>query len=150
MTASGIYRSGEGFEERLNDVVRFVAVEEFEMKIAAGFIGEALEKFAGKAEAKDAGHVLGFFGVGNFFLRELIQAAPDEVGTAAEIHNTTSETFVHRHIGFSGERILRVEAVAVSANAAFVPQRSGDGLTESDAAIFDGVMCIYFQITIAE
>ena len=149
VAARGVHGAGEGFEERLDDVVRFVAVEEFKVEIAAGFVGEALKEFAREAEAEDAGQILRFFGVGNFLLGELIQAAPDEVGASAEIHDAAGETFVHRDVGFAGERILRMKAVAVAADAALVAERGGDGLAERDATVFDGVVRVHFQVAIA-
>ena len=149
VAARGVHGAGEGFEERFDDVVGFVAVKKFEVEIAAGFVGKTLEKFAGEAETEDAGHILGFFGVGNFLLGELIQAAPDEERSSAKIYDAAGETFVHRDVGFAGKWILRMEAVAVAADAAFVAERGGDGLAEGDAAVFDGVMGVHFQVASA-
>src|SRR5580765_2386372 len=46
-----IYCFGEGFEKGFDDVMGFVAVKQFQVQIAAGFVGKALEEFAGQAEA---------------------------------------------------------------------------------------------------
>lgn len=72
MAARSIHGAGKGFKERLNDVVRLVAVEEFEVKITAGFVGEALKKFPRQAEAKGAGGILLFLRIRNFFEAKLI------------------------------------------------------------------------------
>src|SRR6185436_1033464 len=50
---------------------------------------------------------------------------------------------------FASERIARMKARAVTANAAFVAERGCDSLTKSDAAIFDCVVRVHFEITIA-
>ncbi len=68
MGAGGISGAGERLEQRLDDVVRFVAIKQFEMQVAARLVREALIKFAREAEAERAGGVLLSFRVGNFLL----------------------------------------------------------------------------------
>src|SRR5688572_16587087 len=41
---------GEGFEQCFDYMVRFGPVEEFQVQVAAGFVGEALEELTGEAE----------------------------------------------------------------------------------------------------
>ena len=128
--------------------MRLVAVEQFQVQVAARFVGETLEKFPREAETKPAGDVLMLFRIGDF-LGEFVQPAPDEEWPAAEIHDAAGETFIHRHIGFAGEWVFRVETVAIAADAALVAEGGGDGLPERDAAILDGVMRVHCQIAMA-
>jgi len=123
-----------------------VAVKQFEMQVAAGLIGEALEKFTCEAEAKRAGHVLDFFGWGDAFLGKLIQTAPHEVRPPAEINDAARETFIHRHVGLAGKWIFRMKTGAVTPEAAFVAERASKCLAEGEAAVFDGVVRVHFQI----
>ena len=53
--------AGKRLEQRLDDVMRLVAVEQFHMQVAAGLVGEALEKFSRQAEPERARRVLEFF-----------------------------------------------------------------------------------------
>ena len=94
---------------RLDHMVRFVAVKQFEVQVAARLVGEALEEFPRQTEAKGAGHVLVFFGAADFPVRKLVQSPPDQIRAPAEIHDAAGEAFVHGHIGFAGERIARIE-----------------------------------------
>src|SRR6185436_7034283 len=80
--------------------MRFVAVKQFQMQVAAGFVREALKKFARKAKPECAGSVLFFLGVGDFLLRKFVQSAPDKMRAATEIQDTSRETFIHWHIRF--------------------------------------------------
>ena len=41
-----------------SNVVRLVAIEQFQVQVAPGFVGEALEELPGQAETEGAGHVL--------------------------------------------------------------------------------------------
>ena len=68
---------------------------------------------------------------------------------SAKINDAAREAFVHRHIGFAGERIFRMKARAVAADAAFVAERERERLAERDAAILDRVMRVHFQIAVA-
>src|ERR1035441_7500935 len=53
--ARGVHSAGERLEQRLDDVMRLVAVKEFQMQVAAGLVGEALEKFARQPEPERTG-----------------------------------------------------------------------------------------------
>src|SRR5260221_7812929 len=75
----GISGAGKGLEQRLDDVVRLVAIKDFKVQIATGLVGESLEELARKAEAERAGGALLLFGFLNFLLRELIQPPPHEM-----------------------------------------------------------------------
>ena len=88
------------------------------------------------------------FRIGDF-LGKFVQPAPDEERSAAEIHDAAGETFIHRHIGFAGEWIFWVEAVAIAADAALVAEGGGDGLPERDAAVLDGVVRVHFKVAVA-
>src|SRR5579862_653300 len=67
----------------------------------------------------------------------------------AEINDAAREAFVHRDISFAGEWIFWMKTGPVTADAAFVAERSGKGLPQHDAAIFDGVVCVHLEITLA-
>ncbi len=79
----------------------------------------------------------------------MIQTAPDEKGASAKIHDAAGEAFVHGHIRFAGERIIRMKTVAVATDAAFVAEGGSYSLAERDAAIFNRVMRVHFQIAVA-
>src|ERR1700722_6050040 len=98
--ARGVHRARERLEQRLDDVMRLVAIKKFKVQIATGFVREALKKFARKPETERARNVLIFFRVGNLLLRKFIQPAPDEVRSSAKIHDAARETFIHRHERF--------------------------------------------------
>src|SRR5260221_10573020 len=66
----GISGAGKGLEQRLDDVVRLVAIKDFEVQIAAGLVGEALEELVRKAEAERAGGVPLLFRFLNFLWLE--------------------------------------------------------------------------------
>lgn len=72
VTAGGIHRPSEGFEQRFDNMVRFITVEKFQMEIATSFVGKTLEKFAGKPETESAGSVLLLLHFGNLLETELI------------------------------------------------------------------------------
>ena len=143
---------GESFKKCFDDVVRFGTVEEFEMEVAAGFIREALEEFAGQSEAESGRHILRFFSIRNLFEGEFVEAAPDQVRPAAEIDHTAGEAFVHRDVGFAADAAFlggRIETGAVAAEARFIAESLMESLPERDAAILHGVMGIDFEIAIA-
>src|SRR5450432_3847079 len=66
--ARGVHRARERLEQRLDDVMRLVAVKQFEVQIAARLVREALKKFARKSEPERTGKILPFFRLGNFLL----------------------------------------------------------------------------------
>lgn len=61
--AGGIRRTGEGLEQRLHNMMRLITVEQFQVKIAAGFVGKALKKLTGQAKTEGRGHILFLFPV---------------------------------------------------------------------------------------
>src|SRR5438876_11665298 len=97
-------------------MVRFLSVEQLQMQRAARRIGEPLKEFSRQAEAKRARHVLALFRRADSLELQLVQSAPYEVRPAAEIDNTSRQAFVHRHIGFPGEGIARIEPCSVATN----------------------------------
>jgi hypothetical protein len=147
--AGRVHGAGERLEQRLNNVMRFVAVKQFEVQVAAGFIGEPLEEFAREAKSERTRHVLESFGFGNALLGEWIQSTPDEIWPSAEIHNAARETFIHRYISFTEEWIFRMKSGTVAADAAFIAERACERLAECNAAILNGVVCVHFQIACA-
>ena len=118
------------------------------MQITTGFIGEALEKFSGQTKAETAGIILILFAF-EYFEAEFIHAVPDKIRAAAEIHNGTSQSFVHRQMCFTPKRVARIKACAVATDAALFSQRLPIRLTQSNAHIFHSVMQINIQIAFA-
>lgn len=118
------------------------------MEVAARFICESLKEFSRQSKPKLARHVLQLFGIGDF-RRHFVQAAPNEVGPAAEIDNAAGQTFIHRHIGLALEYFLRIERKSIAPDPFFVAHRLLKGLAEHDSAVFNRVMSIYFQIASA-
>src|ERR1017187_7160653 len=131
---------GKRLEQRLDDVMWLITVKQFEVQVAAGFVGEGLEKFARQAEAKRARRVLEFLGFGNALLGKFVQAAPDQMRSPAKINDAARQTFVHGHESFAGERVFWMKPRAVTADAFFVAERERERVTERDAAILDRVM----------
>lgn len=129
--------------------MRFVAVKEFEVEIAAGFVGECLKKFAREAEAECTRYIERFFRRTDFLLGKFVQSAPNQIGSPAEINHTAREAFIHRHVSFAGERILRMKTISISADSLFVAERLSERLTERDTAILDRVMRVNFEIAFA-
>jgi len=144
--AGKIHRLGERLEQRLDDMVRFVPVKQFQMEIAPGLVGEGLKKFARQTETERAGHVLPFFRCRDLLVGQATQAAPDEAGSPAEINHAAGEALVHRHASLAGERIARMKARAVTPDALLLAQRPGKRLPEDDAAILDRVVGVHRQI----
>src|ERR1700685_2787862 len=121
--ARAVHRARERLEQRLDDVMRLVAVKQFEVQIAARLVRKALKKFARESEPERARHVLIFFRPGNFLLRKFVQPAPDKMRSSAKIHDAARETFIHRHIRFAGERIFRMKSKTITTNPFFVAER---------------------------
>ena len=144
-----IYCLGKRLKKRLDDVMRLVAVEQFQVQVAASLIGEPLKEFAGQSKPEDTRHVLPFFSAGKPFMGELVHPPPNQVRPAAEINNASSQALVHWHIGLAGKGIARIETRSVTPNALLIAQRLGKSLTEREAAIFNGMMGINLQIAIA-
>src|SRR5688572_20247291 len=119
------------------------------MKVTAAFIGETLEKLFRQTKSKCARHILIFFLSRDLFELKIIQSTPDQERPAAEVDDATGQTFIHRHKSFACERITGIKTGAVTANTFFVPERFEKRLAKRDAAIFDCMMCIDFDISLA-
>jgi hypothetical protein len=147
--AGKVYRLRKGFEETLNNMMGFTAIEQCQVKIASGFVGKPLKKFPRQTEAEGTGHILNLVRFGDPALAEGIQTLVDEERASTEVDDTSCKTFIHRYIGFSSEGVLGVKSRAVPTNAAFVTQGLGKGLAQCDAAVLHGVVRIDFQVTLA-
>ena len=130
-------------------MVRFLAVKQFQMQVAARFIGEALKELARQAETKCARHVLLLFFARDAFEIEFVQTTPNEVRPAAEIDDASREAFVHRHKAFAAQGAPRIESGSISAQTSFVAEPFCEGLAERDAAVLDRVMRVHFQVALA-
>ena len=52
--ARNIYGPRKSLENRLDDVVWFIAIKQFQVEVAAGRIGESLKEFAGQSKPEYA------------------------------------------------------------------------------------------------
>src|SRR5439155_20840240 len=120
-----------------------------QMQVATRFVGKALEKFLRQTEPKSRRHVLPLFRSGDFSVGQLIHPAPDQTWPTAEINDTPRQTFIHRHIGFPGERVPWFELKAVTANALLVAQGLQKRLPQRNSAIFHRVMSIHLEVSFA-
>ncbi len=116
------------------------------MKVAPGFIRKTLEKLTRQTKPTGAGHVLRFFSLGDPLVGQLVETAPDEAGPAAEVNHTSGQALVHRYVRLAGKGIAGIKSRAVAANSPLVAQRHPEGLSQREAAIFDGMMRIHRQI----
>jgi RNA polymerase sigma factor (sigma-70 family) len=144
-----IDRLCKGLEQSLYHMVRFLAIEQFQMQVAPGLVGEGLEKFPRQPKAEGAGHILDLFRGRYLSKGQLIQTSPDQVGPPAEINDTSRQTLVHGHIGLAAKRVLRVEAGAVAADAGLVAQRFTNGLAQGEATIFDRMVGVHLEVAFA-
>ena len=103
--------------------MRFIAINQFQMQIAPSFVGKSLKKLPRQSEPERGGHVLRSLGLGEFFVGLIIQPAPDEERPPTEINYATCETFIHRHVSFAREWILRMKPKSVAADSFLVTQR---------------------------
>jgi len=127
--------------------MRLVAVEQLQMQVAARLVGETLEKLACQAEAERTGHILIPLALCDRLLCKLIQTTPDQMRPAAEVDDTTSQTFIHGHVGFAGKWVLGMKTGAVAANALLVAERPRKCLSQHDPTILDRVVRVHVQIT---
>ena len=56
-----IYRLGERLEKGFHNMMRLIPVQQFQMQVAAGFIGKTLKKLARQPESEGTGHILLLF-----------------------------------------------------------------------------------------
>src|ERR1019366_7264975 len=109
----GVGGAGEGLEQGLDNVVRFVAIKQFQVQVAARFVGEGLEEFARQAKAEGGGGVLILFLRADFFVGVFGQAAPDQRGPAAEVNDASGQALIHGDEGFGAQGRARVETGSV-------------------------------------
>jgi hypothetical protein len=147
--AGGIHGPGKGLKQRLYDVVRFIAVKQFQMEIAARLVGEALEELPGQAESERAGHVLFSLSLIDALVGERIQPAPDQAGPSSEVNHAPCEAFIHWHISLSSEGVSGVKPSPIPANSLLVPQRLDNGLPQGNTAVFHGVVRINGKVPVA-
>src|SRR5579862_6773073 len=101
MLAGDIRRLRKGLKQGLYDMVRFVAIQQFQVEITAGFIGKSLKKLPGQPKAERARSVLVPGGFAQLPIGKRVQPPPNQVRPSAEIHYTTRQAFVHRDISFT-------------------------------------------------
>src|SRR5438477_7595089 len=147
--AGKVHRFGECLEQSLDHVMRLASVKQFQMQVAPCFAGKSLKKLLRQSKSESRGHILISFRSRDFFLGQSIQAAPDQKRPSAEINDTASQAFVHRHIGFADKRVARIESRAVAPNSPFIAQCPREGLTQGDPAILDGVMGVDLKVSLA-
>src|SRR5262245_1660024 len=144
-----IYRFGKRLEQRLDDVMRLFPIQQFQVQVGPRFVSKPLEKLASQTESESAGHVLFLLGSVDAFEGQFVQTAPNQVRPAAEVYAASGQAFVHRDVGFGAQRIARVEASAVAADAFLIPERLSESLAEGDSAILHRVMGIHLQVAFA-
>src|SRR6266542_1883297 len=120
-------------------MVRFLPVEQLQMQRATRLVGEPLKEFPRESESKCARHVLPLFRRADPPELQLVQAAPNQMWSTAEINHTTGQTFVHRHVGFTAQGIAWVETGPVAANASLLAQCAAKRLAQRNATIRDRV-----------
>ena len=147
--AGEIHRLGEGFEHDFDDMVRFIAVKQFKMEIAPGFIGESLEKLPGEPKAERARHVLRPVGFADGALGEFVQPTPDQIRSPAEINNTARQTFIHGHMRLAAKGVAGIKACSITTDAALITERLDKPLPKRDATILNGMVRIHFKIPLA-
>src|SRR5439155_2545934 len=136
-------------DQSLDHVVWFVPVEQFQMEVAARFVGEALEKFPRQPEAKCARHVLLLFRCAEAFELQFVQTTPNQMWSSAEINDASRQTFIHGHISFAGGGMSRIKACAVPANASLLSESRMKRLTKRNATVLDRVMRIHLEVAFA-
>jgi len=85
--ARGVHGARERLEQRLHDVMRLVAIKQFDVQVAAGLAGEALEEFARQPEPERAGGVLIFSASVIFFCENL--SSPRQTRCGRPLKSTT-------------------------------------------------------------
>src|SRR5260221_10157755 len=83
-----IYCSREGLKKRLGNMVGFITVKQFQVKIASALVRKSLKKLTSQPEPECAGHILVFFSVIDSLIGQVIQSAPNEERPPAEIDYT--------------------------------------------------------------
>src|SRR5436190_9987748 len=144
MLAGGVHRLRKCLKQSLYHMVRLISVKQLQMQVATGFIRESLKKLPRQPKAKGARHVLLLFLPAQFLVSEIVQTTPDQIRPAAEINHTSRQTFVHRHVSLTRERILRMKTVPVTPNPPFIAQRLHERLSQGYSAILYRVMRIHF------
>src|SRR5699024_10788313 len=125
----GAQGARERLELCLGDVVRVAPLEHPHVQAYAGVEGDRLE------------HVPGH-GTGEVPADEVVLLAGGltavyQVGASGNVHHSLGEGLVQWH-----------ERIAESGDAAFVPQRLAQGLTDADGGVLHGVVHIHVRITL--
>ena len=118
-----VNRLGQTLEDRLNDMVRLIAVKKLYVKIALSRVTEALHELTNQRDVKVA---------------DLDLACPDAIDQewpAAEIQRHTGKSLVHRE-----------DPKAVAADAFLVSERLLECLTQHDAQVLDQMMIVDVNI----
>src|ERR1700754_1068892 len=102
MLTGKVHRLRKCLKQSLYDMMRFIAVKQLQMQIAAAFIGKSLKELPGEAKAELARGILVFGCFSKGLIGFIIQSPPNEKGTAAEIDHAASEAFIHGHISLTG------------------------------------------------
>lgn len=100
------------------------AVEQFEVKVGGGVIGEGAQELFEQR-------------VWKMVLRDGCWGAEVDEGATAEIDDGAGECFVHGNV-----------SVSVSSDAFSVAEGFGEGLSEGNSGVFDGVMKVDFDIAV--
>ena len=101
------------------------AIEQMEMKVTLGVVAESPQKLLDQSEGKFAHR-------GHSFRSCVMQER-----SSTKVHHGASEGLVHGHVG-----------MAIAADSSFIAKGLREGLSQSNAGIFHGVMKVYFDIAV--
>ena len=147
--AGRIHGPAKRLKQRLDDVVRLIAVKQFQMQVAPGLVGKSLKKLTGQAEPERTGHVLFSLSFTDAFEGERIQSPPGQAGPPSKINDTPRQAFIHRHVSLAGEGVSGVKASPVPANPPLISQRPPERLPQGDPAILHRMVRIYREVPLA-
>ena len=105
-------------------MMRVAAVEHFEVEVGSGVVGESAQELFEQR-------------VWKMVLRDGCWGAEVDEGATAEIDDGAGESFVHGDV-----------SVSVSRDAFSVAEGFGEGLSEGDSGVFDGVVKVDFDIAV--
>ena len=105
-------------------MMRVAAVEHFEVEVGSGVVGESAQELFEQR-------------VWKMVLRDGCWGAEVDEGATAEIDDGAGKCFVHGNV-----------SVSVSSDAFSVAEGFGEGLSEGNSGVFDGVMKVDFDIAV--
>src|SRR5256885_1797053 len=96
--------------------MRLFPVNQLQMQITPRFIGKSLKKFPRQTKPERARHVLSLSRLAELLEREFVKSPPNQIRPPSKIYHASCQTFIHRHIRLTRERIPRIKPRPISAN----------------------------------